>query len=584
MIQKLLFPFCVFLFASISYADWINLTGAENAPTIAEIYISDGHIQMNLEIYVDDTVHFTDLVSKNLNAFSKNVFQIRDNRGRALIPEVLLMEERTRIDRAGPYKYIKKSLPGMRVIPPPEDKRVLYVELKYPLVRKPKKLTLIPPLNENGRALITIGFIAYHNSVPIVDFRYLSQKERLILNWNDPWYTKFENKVLKRHHQSPLMSFLYIEPYEVRHEVLVRVRDLENWIDLGLKNSKLISPEEWEPLQQKISEFILTKNPVLIDGQKLTPILDKVDFVKVTLTGIQVLNEPQEIQPAAAIAGVVMAFITDGIPQKVSVDWQMFTPEIQKVPTNSIDPAGPFPSFITPDDPVHEWTNFLKKYKIPTIDTANTNQFSSGISFPWATTLCLAGLIPLALRIKKRGHPVKLSKNEWRSVAGLVLLGILLFPIFRISIPTPFSPGLGLSNEKGELLLSHLLKNVYRAFDFRREEDIYDKLAVSVKGDLLREIYLQNRKSFEIKRAGGATAKVKSVQIEEVDVKGLSATQKGVDIYSKWSALGTVGHWGHVHARQNIYEAVLTLEPEENSWKIAHIDLIEEKRVDPYAK
>ena len=45
----------------------------------------------------------------------------------------------------------------------------------------------------------------------------------LNLDWADPWYSRFDNPNLKRHHKSALMSFLYVEPYEVRHEILARI-------------------------------------------------------------------------------------------------------------------------------------------------------------------------------------------------------------------------------------------------------------------------------------------------------------------------------------------------------------------------
>ena len=37
------------------FADWINLTGAETAPNIAEIKIGDGGIDIALEVFIDDT-------------------------------------------------------------------------------------------------------------------------------------------------------------------------------------------------------------------------------------------------------------------------------------------------------------------------------------------------------------------------------------------------------------------------------------------------------------------------------------------------------------------------------------------------
>ena len=43
-------------------ADWINLSGAQNAPNIAEIYINDDHVKVELEIFVNDLVTFDRLI------------------------------------------------------------------------------------------------------------------------------------------------------------------------------------------------------------------------------------------------------------------------------------------------------------------------------------------------------------------------------------------------------------------------------------------------------------------------------------------------------------------------------------------
>ena len=43
-------------------ADWMNLTGAETSQNIAEIYILDDHIKVNLEVYVDDLDKFEELL------------------------------------------------------------------------------------------------------------------------------------------------------------------------------------------------------------------------------------------------------------------------------------------------------------------------------------------------------------------------------------------------------------------------------------------------------------------------------------------------------------------------------------------
>jgi hypothetical protein len=138
-----------------------------------------------------------------------------------------------------------------------------------------------------------------------------------------------------------------------------------------------------------------------------------------------------------------------------------------------------------------------------------------------------------------------------------------------------------LSDPQARALLQTLLKNVYRAFDFRDENDVYDKLALSVSGDLLTEVYLQNRKSFAVQRAGGAQAKIKDVEILEARAERVDDGPLSYTIRGQWTATGSVGHWGHVHIRRNRYDAIVTVKAVDGSWKITGLELLEEKRMDP---
>jgi hypothetical protein len=64
----------------------------------------------------------------------------------------------------------------------------------------------------------------------------------------------------------------------------------------------------------------------------------------------------------------------------------------------------------------------------------------------------------------------------------------------------------------------------------------------------------------------------------------LEGRTPGLRFRAKWTALGTVGHWGHIHTRENYYEADIDVEPQEGVWKITGLELLEEKRIDPYAQ
>ncbi len=240
-------------------ADWISLSGAENAPNIAEVYINDDHVKVDLEIFVNDMVTFDRLIpdeffkgsdikrqplADRMRRFSNEDLQIIDDQGQKLQASLKLVEPRLRKERPSPFAgkinpYTRQPIPG-----PPEDKRVLYAELVYPFMKRPKSLTIIPPLDEKGLSQVPISFVTYHQGVPIHVFRYLSEPSTVTLDWDDPWYSGFDKKALKRWQTGGVMSFLYIEPYEVRHEVLARVKDLAAWIDLDLRGIEFIEADE----------------------------------------------------------------------------------------------------------------------------------------------------------------------------------------------------------------------------------------------------------------------------------------------------------------------------------------------------
>jgi len=581
-------------------ADWVSFSGAENAPNIAEIYIHRDHVKIELEIFVSDMVAFDRLIpdeffqdtdikrpplADRLRRFSREDLQIIDDKGERLPATLKLVEPRLREKRPSPYAgkinpYTLQRIPG-----PPQDKRVLYAELVYSFTKKPDTLTIVPPLAEEGNiSRVPIGFITYHQGVPINDFRFLSEPSTLTLDWEDPWYSEFDKKALKRWQRGSVMSFLYIEPYEVRHEVLARVKDLEAWLDLGLRGDEFIEADENEPLMRRVGEFFLERGKVLIDGQKLLPILDRTSFVKYSMTGSTFLEQPERLPINTAVVGVIVTYLVDGIPRNVTSEWDLWSKRIQRIPADAIDPAGPFPSYLTPDDNVLTWTNFLKGYEPPTVAAVSVDKGLTTFRVPLASLLCLLALVPLVLQAWKS------RRNAWRAglhsgAAVLCVAGIvLLHPFLRVSVARPAVVAPEMSDENAVVVLNNLLKNVYRAFDFREEEDVYDRLATSVTGDLLSDIYLQNRKSLVVTQAGGARARVKEVEILEVDVDHLDGRALDLLFHARWTALGTVGHWGHIHTRKNRYEANITVQPKDGVWKITNLELLEEERIDPYGQ
>ena len=561
-------------------ADFISLIRADKCETIIEIYVEDGQIRVTYEIGLLDWKYFKEIIPSELlneqiqnyiksegeNYFYNKVFTLNAD-GKNLIGRIVKQEVMPRKYRASLYTGVVDENNDV-------SKQMLFVEIIYPLINKPKKVIITPPIEVGMKSTkANIGFVTYHKKIPVNDLRYLSGASTLNLDWNDPWYSKFNNINLRRHHQSSLMSFLYVDPYEVRHEVLMRVKDLEEWIDLGYQLDDVIEVEDQDALKEKISNFLVGRNIVTIDGKVGVPIIDKVHFVKWSLAGIQIQEGKEPMDYSSAVIGVIFAFPHDSIAQDISIDWDMFSDKILEVPQVATDPAGPMPYILRKDDHVLTWKNYLKKYKLPTISEVQVSSAEIPLLKIAALIFVLFGMIKLFQKTSK-------IKRTKLSYGGIILIGISLFFLsfyFKQSLTVPFVQKESFTKPEASLLISHLLKNTYRAFDFREESDIYDKLAVSNDEELLARLYIQTKKSMVLESQGGIQVKVKDVELTEVEE--VDTNSDGISFKCKWVVKGDVGHWGHIHSRRNQYEAILNVKPESGVWKLYDIDIIEEIRL-----
>ena len=496
--------------------DFISLIRADQCETIIEIYVEDGQIRVTYEIGLKDWKYFKEIIPEDLlneeilkyiksqdeNYFFNHVFSINAD-GKNLIGNIVQQEVMPRKYRAS--LYTGKVDENTTV-----SKEMLFVEIIYPLSSQPKKVVITPPMEEDLKGTrANIGFVTYHKKIPVNDLRYLSQLSTLNLNWDDPWYSKYDNINLRRHHQSSLMSFLYVDPYEVRHEVLVRVKDLEEWLDLEYELDDTIEVEQQDALKEKISAFLVNRNIVTIDGKVGQPIIDKIHFVKWSLAGIQIQEIKEPIDYSSAVIGVIFAYPHDSIAQNLAVDWDMFSERNNELPNVATDPAGPMPYTLKQDDHILVWKNYLKKYKLPTISEVEVSHAKVPVLYLIALIFIVFGLVKVI-----KGY----KRNSLKYVL-VVLLGILFIGLgsyFKQSITIPFMQKSSFSKPEASSLISHLLKNTYRAFDFREESDIYDKLAVSNHEELLADLYIQTKKSMILENQGGIQVKVKDVEVTDV--------------------------------------------------------------------
>jgi len=562
--------------ASIARGDAIIVTKAMTADTVVEIFIEESVVRVELEIGLENLRAFHNLqpdeirrrmglepapYPERLRRFVNEDLVIRADGGPPLPGRLVEIELRRRVPR--------DELTG-EPLPAADDEGVpvVYVVLEYPFSGQPRTLTFKPPTDEKGRPVANVGFITYHLGLPVMDFRYLGPVETVNLDWGDPWFSKFTNRNLWRQYDSPMNVFLYVEPFEVRVEVIARPRDVQKWTDVGVGGLRTIPVEIQEDVKRKVADFFAERIDLSIDGQRVEPELDRVNFLERTLRTSTVISPPRDLDIASATLGVIFLQSRHGYPEEADLSWSLFPDKVEKIPAAATDEAGPLRFFLTQDNNVLWWKNVLKNPQVPTLVEVSRppSVWIRGAPFVGWGVVAL-----LALLLVRYGLRTVRGDADWRRLAAVAAAMVVVAGgLLTLARST------GLTDERAGNIVSALLYNVYRAFDSRDEDTIFATLDQSVDGDLMVEIYLETQKRLQLASQGGARAKVKELDLVEIDQvregRGFRAT-------CTWRVAASVGHWGHIHQRRNQYTAEMRIEPLDGLWKITSMKLIDQEQL-----
>jgi len=553
-------------------ADAIVVSQAMFASTIAEYFVEEDHVMVELEIGMNDLPAFRNLLPDGI--FQKMGYSpepIEDRLEQFFSRDMAIYSEgaplKGHVINMGPESRVKRDPVTGEALPADteEPEVVIVATLVYPFEQKPDSLTLTAP---SVTGMASIGFVLYHRGVAVNDFRFLTSGYTVELDWLDPWYSAFDSRSLRRQYFAPMTGFIYVEPFEVRKEIIVRPADVQRDHDLGLDGVDVISPDMQASVKAGIVDYLDQFFKVSIDGQPVEGTIDRVNFLQRTLRS-SVVVDGQDIDLLPASVGVIYVFPTDGLPQTVEMQWDIFSERMPIVPASSVDQAGPLPTFLEPDFNVLKWENFLKNPQLPTLSDIRPpptalQKFSRWGQWLFGLVAVLA-LMAFVSSLRKAG------------AARLV-------PVLVIVIATALSAwswqtwhAVQLNPDRMQELVGDLLHNVYRSFDYRGEEAVYDVLARSVTGDLLADVYLETRKGLELANQGGAKVKVKTIEVLSTDL--ITADDDAISVEARWNVAGSVGHWGHIHQRTNAYHANVTMRVIEGVWKLSGLEILQEERL-----
>ena len=369
---------------------------------------------------------------------------------------------------------------------------------------------------------------------------------------------------------TPLMLYLSVEPYEVRQEILVQASTVMQYLNYKDKGSGTIPVESQEQIKTEIQEAITSANTIYVDNQLLAPADKITSFVTLGRGGVATRENPMEENLEEAIMGITLIYDIEAFPDSILIQWQLFPDSVRFIEASAVDPHGAFTAMLSPGENMLRWKSRLAGYRVPAIEAIEIERRSQ----PLIAILLWMGI--LLFLVYKLVSKKMLYVAKWMMV--VLVLGFLTYPFIRFPMNLPLLPKGKPSSERTSVILSDLLTNVYRAFDRRKENDVYDRLAISVSGNQLTEIYLQNRQSMELENRGSARANVDEVNIQELsDLK--HHKDHGYVADTRWTVRGSVNHFGHTHYRQNQYRALVSFGIDNETWKIYNIEILDTRRL-----
>jgi hypothetical protein len=373
------------------------------------------------------------------------------------------------------------------------------------------------------------------------------------------------------------MAFLYLEPRQIKSEIIVRVKEVAEWANLELRDELMIYPDEFASIKQKVAEFLLAQNKLSADANNLPPTLDRVDYIRMGAADIQAYEPQQAQRQVATLIGVSLTHQIKALPMSVKWQWNLFNDKIQRVAVRAYDPAGLFDSYVTPKYPLFEWENMLADIDLPELSGVEqsrlvpVSQRAGQSHYYW-----LGGIIIFLLMSLVSCRYLPLKYRFYIRLAIFFMTLAVSYILMKNGTLNLKGNIVKISESEAKPVLKQLLWNVYQAFESTQEGQVYDQLADSVSGDLRETLYLQNRQSFLAQ--DGAWSKVKEIKIQNVIKTG--SLNKSHLFDCQWLVVGEVIHWGHQHRRENLYHAEIEISPVDGYWKIYQLKSIGQQRVD----
>lgn len=582
----------VFLILSLLLQGWLRLQAHPISLSTAVADIYPDRVEVELRILVEDLVLYQELqangdqvvsksdliraagehrlfLSKYFRVFLQDGSSLQGNYSEIDLDEI--PEEGVRLDQVMDFGvYYRLAL----ILPERPDYLTFTQQFGGDEAPVPSVMDLI--LLQNGARLdfpVQLGPRAPHSVA--LDWENPPRNDRSYWKERREWMKQRRESLLGITSYSATYAYLYVEPHETRLEILVPLLTLETWLPVSRADPDFLSVQEQQALADSLESFLPNACEVNIEGVKVNPRLDRLSFYTLDIRDFANDAKPRRVGVANARVGMILSFPTKGIPQAVSVHWKHFNESTPLLNTMLYVLDGPGERFFfTENEPQWEWLN---------PDSASNNASDhSWLTLPQAPpmpTLRLPVLSSFCLIIALHAFWRKSMARGCMGIFAGLLCWFLIPGNGAITLRHPFrTPPLPVVLEQSRIA-EVLVRNIYRAFDYHEDDQVYDALERSAEGGYLESLYLEIKKGLTIEGQGGAHSRVREVSWIQGEPILRRHSEQAFEMAIEWQVSGTVEHWGHIHERTHAYVAEIKIKAIDGEWKLAGMQVLNQEQI-----
>lgn len=564
--------------------------------TEASIFVTRSKAIVRIQMFAEDLILFQGLEPNDQDRISPDDLKRGLADHRAFLLERVTLRDAKGEPIKGEVTDVKPfEIPAEGILSSDMMLHTATYELEFPFSAPPEFLTIqqdmsdenfiIPSemkltVHQSGTALnYTESLLPGASTTVRFDWEQAITEDATDAEW-ETWFSKQREATLGITSYSSVYSFVYIEPNEIRHEILIPLATLKTILPVKSRDASFIEIDEQEPIRSLIRDWLRDDNPVTINGTRVLPEFSRVDFYGLDLRDFAAQAAEQKVSLASGRVGIILRYqAPDDAVRDAALTWEKYYSSMNKIQSVVISYPDRMERFEfsrhnKASDNVLKWTCDPNALPQPIRSVPATIAPRPELTIPVGSLIFLATAI-VSLRIPK--HSVRLL------VSGVAfILALAAWRTAGVVIDHPWQKPPEQSDAQATEIFRKLHQGVYRSLDFGSEDRVYDVLASSVDGPLLEKLYLQLHQSLEMREQSGAVARIQSIKYESGKETPRSSTAvpwPGFEYSATWTVAGTVEHWGHIHERQNRFDAVFTIEPRDGNWKITRMDISNQRQV-----